>query len=79
MNRDKEAENDLRDMQEAVFAGNIPVDDFNDSVSDYIGSRDSKLYLKTATRRKFVYVVCGLYVAIIAYGQFHYLLPWHIS
>lgn len=77
--RDKEAERDLREMQEMVFAGNMKVERLNDAVADYIGSRDSKVYIKRATRSKVIIGLCTIYVAIIAYGRFHYLLPWHVS
>jgi hypothetical protein len=77
--RDTEAENDLRQLQEAVFCGDADVERLNDSVADYIGNRNSKLYIKTAAKRKIIYWACGIYVAIIAYGKYHYLLPWHIS
>jgi hypothetical protein len=77
--RDKDAGNDLRDMQEAVFAGNVKVEKYTNAIADYVGTRDSKLYLRTKTRRVIIYVACFMYVAIIAYGKFHYLLPWHVG
>ena len=30
-------------------------------------------------KRKIVWIACTLYVLIIAYGKFHYLLPWHVA
>ena len=47
-----------------------------ENVLDYIGNRNSKLYIKTTTKRKIIYWACGIYVFIIAYGKYHYLLPW---
>ena len=77
--RDHEAEKDLRQLQEAVFSGDVEVERLNDSVADYIGNRNSRMYLQTATKRKVIYWVCGIYVVIVAYGKYHYLLPWHVS